>query len=255
MRMVKRAASITMVSAALIGVVTAASTRSGPTLLHPGSPDLAAGHFAARCDSVWFVSRRLNDTLEEALTAQRLEEYVTTFRGRPAVLQVAQVNSSRPYVDSALMFRDGLGPIWEVSRSGTQVTRYTFDGNRVRITVTNGDAPPTTKEHRYGVPVFHFQQLDAVIRSLPLRRGYEALLPLYSEGDDSLEIDTVRVEGRDPNGVWRVRFADPAVVAIIGVDETSRAQVAYAHTFRQDGPSWKVGMVWRRVYAACGVRT
>jgi hypothetical protein len=252
--MVNRVTGITMVSAALIGVVTAGSTRSGPALLAPGSPDLAAGHFAGRCDSVWFESRRLNDTSEAALPAQRLDEYVTTYRGRPAVLQVAQVGGSQTYVDSALMYRDGLAPIWEVSRNGTRVTRFTFDGSHVRTTVTNGEAAPDTKEHHYEVAVFPFQQLDAVIRSLPLRRGYEALLPLYSEGDDAVEIDTVRVEDRGPNGVWRVRFADPAIVATIGVDETSRAQVAYAHTFRQDGPSWKVGMVWRRVYAACGVR-
>ena len=252
MGMVKRLAGITMVSAALIGVVAAASTRGGPALLRPGSRRLTGGHFAARCDSMWFVARRLNDTSEEALPAQRLDESVTTFRGRPAVLQVVQVNGSQTYVDSALMFRDGLAPIWEVSRSGSQATRYVFDGDKVRVTVTNGDAAPTTKAHRYEVPVFNFQQLDAVIRSLPLRRGYEALLPLYSESDDSVEIDTVRVEGRDPNGVWRIRFADPAVVASVGVDGTSRAQVAYAHTFREDGPAWKVGTVWRRVYAACG---
>lgn len=252
--MLRRATGITVVSAALIGLVTAASGRSGPALLTPGSPDLAGGHFVGRCDSIWFISRRLNDSVDTALPAQRLDESVTTFRGRPALLQVVQVNGRRTYVDSALMYRDGPAPIWEVSRGGTQTTRYTFDGNHVQVTVTHGDSAPATKAHRYDSAVFNFQQLDAVIRSLPLRRGYEALLPLYSEGDDSVETDTVRVEDRDPRGVWRIRFADPAVVAIIGVDEKTRAQVAYAHTFRQDGPSWQVGMVWRRVYAACGAR-
>lgn len=119
-------------------------------------------------------------------------------------------------MDSALVYRDGLAPIWETSRDGSHWVRYTYDSNLVRIVGASGASAPNIQEHRSTFPVFDFQQLDVGIRSLPLRRGCEALLPLYSEGDDSVEVDTVRVESRDANGVWRIRFADPAVVATIG---------------------------------------
>lgn len=254
MRLLKRVAAMTIVALTLTGMWRAPATRPAPTLLLPGSPDLTGTHFAERCDSVWFVSRAAGDTAEHALTAQRLTEHVTTYGGQPAVLLVTQVKTARTYVDSALVYRDGLAPIWETTHSGARVTRYVYEGNRVRLAVATGDSTSATKEHRYDFPVFNFQQLDALIRSLPLRQGYEVVLPLYSEGDDSVEVDSVRVESRDANGVWRIRFADPAIVATIGVDG-ARRQVAYSHIFRQDGRSWRVGTVWRRVYAACGAGT
>jgi hypothetical protein len=252
--MLKLVAGIAVVAVTSSGMVRIERTPAASPLLRPGSTDLTGSHFAARCDSVWFVSRRAGDTTGRLLTVRRLTERVTTYRGKPAVLLVTQVRAAQPYVDSALVYRDGLAPIWETSRSGTRVTRYTYDANRVRIAVATGDSTPATKEHRYDFPVFNFQELDAVIRSLPLRQGYEALLPLYSEGDDSVEVDSVRVESRGANGVWRIRFADPAVIATVGVDGKSRAQVAYSHTFRQNGPSWKAGTVWRREYAACATQ-
>jgi hypothetical protein len=106
------------------------------------------------------------------------------------------------------------------------------------------------RHHLYEFPVFNFVELDALIRSLPLRVGYEALLPLYSEGDEAAEVDSVRVEALTP-GVWRVRFADPAIVATIQLDGNSRTQLAYSHVFRRNGSTWKAGTVWRRMSVAC----
>jgi hypothetical protein len=82
-------------------------------------------------------------------------------------------------------------------------------------------------------------------------QAQKAAMPLYSEGDDSLEVDTVRVQRRGPDGVWRIGFVDPAIVATVGVDAKSRAQTAYSHTFRKDQPSLKAGTVWRQEYAPC----
>jgi hypothetical protein len=227
-------------------------TQASLPVLLPGSADLAGTHFSARCDSMQRFGRAPGESTERALGAQRLTEQPTSYRGKPAILLVTSVESAQPFVDSTLMYRDGLAPISEIVRIGPRSTRYDYDGAHVRITRATGDSTPTAREHRYPTPVFPFQQLDAVIRSLPLRAGYAALLPLYSEGDDSVEVDSVRVEGRGANGVWTIRFADPAIVATVGIDGKSRAQVAYAHTFRQKGPSWDVGMVWRQTYARCG---
>jgi hypothetical protein len=229
-------------------LVRGAGVQTSLPMLLPGSADLAGTHFTARCDSMQRFGRAPGEAAERSLGAQRLTEHPTTYRGKPAVLLVTSVERARPFVDSMLVYRDGLAPISEIVRSGTQTTRYDYDGAHVRVTA---DSTPA-KEHRYPTGVFAFQQLDAVIRSVPLRAGYAALLPLYSEGDDSVEVDSVRVEGRAPNGVWTIRFADPAIVATVGIDEKTRAQVAYSHTFRQKGPSWDVGMVWRQAYSACG---
>jgi hypothetical protein len=239
---------VAAIGIAIVGSLALSRAASAPPLLLPGSTDLAGGHFSARCDSMQRFGRAPGESADRSLGAQRLTEQPTMYRGKPAIWFVTSVARAKPFIDSMLVYRDGLAPISERVWSGARSTRYDYDGAHVRIT---GDSTPV-KEHGYPTAVFAFQQLDGVIRSLPLRAGYEALLPLYSEGDDSVEVDSVRVERRESNGVWTIRFADPAIVATVGVDEKSRAQVAYSHTFRQAGPSWSVGMVWRQAYLACG---
>ena len=254
MRMRSRVVGIVVAALGSTALVGATRAPIIPPVLLPGSSDIVGSHFAARCDSVQRFARGAGQAAERLLGAQRVTEQPTTYRGKPAVLLVTSAQDADPFVDSMLVYRDGLAPVSEIVRSGPRVVRYDYDGPRVRITSATGDSSPVVKDHRYNAPVFSFQQLDAVIRSLPLRSGYAALLPLYSEGDDSVEVDTVRVERRAATGVWSIRFADPAIVATVGVDEKSRTQVAYSHTFRQDGPSWKVGMVWRQSYRACKAR-
>jgi hypothetical protein len=42
---------------------------------------------------------------------------------------------------------------------------------------------------------FALNEMETVIRSLPLRAGYQVILPLFSEIDESVEYDTVTVVG------------------------------------------------------------
>ncbi|MEP6495990.1 MAG: hypothetical protein ABJF01_25140 [bacterium] len=237
-----------------VGPADAGSTQIGVPLLVPGSAGLVTNHFSARCYNAQRFERGPGERAERATSVQRVVERPTTYRGRPAVLMVTSATASPPWVDSMLVYRDGLAPILETYRGAADAMRFEYDGAHVRFTNTTRDSAPVVKEHRYQSSVFSFQQLDAVIRSLPLHSGYAALLPLYSEGDDSVEVDTVRVVSRGADGVWKIRFADPAIVATVGVDEKTRAQVAYSHTFRTSGPSWKVGTVWRQAYSACAER-
>ena len=65
-----------------------------------------------------------------------------------------------------------------------------------------------------------------VTSSLPLRPGYEAILPVYSEGSDALEMDTVKVIGRNESGGWLVRFADPVAIVTRTIDGTTRRIVS-----------------------------
>ncbi|MFN8572115.1 MAG: hypothetical protein U0132_08665 [Gemmatimonadaceae bacterium] len=250
MRMASRLAGMAFLALGANAVARGTSS-SDMAMLLPGSPDLTGTHFTNRCTDVVRFARAAGEQVEKQAGAQRVTEASTTYRGKPAVWLITSGQSDGAWVDSALIYRDGLAPIVESFHSGKLAERYEYDGARVRVTHTQSDSAPVIKQHAYATPVFSFQQLDAVIRSLPLRRGYEAVLPLYSEGDDSVEVDTVQVVSRAPDGVWQVRFADPAIVATVRVQERTRAQVGYEHTFRQAGPSWKPGMVWRQTYTAC----
>ncbi|HKW47850.1 MAG TPA: alpha/beta hydrolase, partial [Gemmatimonadaceae bacterium] len=79
----------------------------------------------------------------------------------------------------------------------------------------------------YPFRVFNFNELDEVVRSVPLRPGYRAIVPLYSEGDNALETDSVDVEGTDSSGVWNVRFADKVIIGHYGIDGATRRIVRY----------------------------
>ena len=178
---------------------------------------------------------------------------MTRFQGRHALVLVVTMNTTSGLViDTTTVERDGLAPIRETTRTNAGVTRYTYHRNRVEVATTPSDPAHPTKRHQYMFPVFTFEELDALIRSLPLRSGYEALLPLYSEGNDDAEVDTVRVEGRNAKGVWQIRFADKAVVATYGIVDGTRDEVSYAHTFRRAGPFGKGRTEWRRAFHACG---
>lgn len=214
-----------------------------PPMVVPGSHDLQSPKIAERCDSLWFVSRAPGETTEHTLLAQRKELHLV----RDRVVQVTTVNTPEgSYVDSSVFLRNGLAPILETTYADSHVTRYRYDKNRVDVTTSS------VAHHQYPYPLFNFEELDLVIRLLPMRPGYQALLPLYSEGDQDAEIDTVQVQGRDSVGVWQVRFADKAIVATYGIADGSGALVSYSHRFRANGPRWTAGTVWRQAYHACG---
>jgi hypothetical protein len=95
----------------------------------------------------------------------------------------------------------------------------------------SGDSTATV-ERRYDAPVFAFSEIEMLVRSLPYRPGYTAILPLYSEGDDAIEMDSVAVVDARPNR-WTVRFADPAIIAVYGIDAGTRRIVSYEVTSRK----------------------
>lgn len=145
----------------------------------------------------------------------------------------------RTFIDSALVKRRGLAPISERAVVGAQVLNFAYDGPKVTVTRTTPDSGTRRIEHTYSMPVFCFQELDDVLRSLPLRDGYEVLLPLYSEGSDTLEVDTARVVSRDPDGRWTIRFADPAIVATYHVDGRSRRIASREQVLRRNGVQYR----------------
>jgi hypothetical protein len=208
-----------------------------PPVLTPGSADVTTAHIQNASANFRYLMRApTGDTTERETGTGHVEQSLTKYNGKPAVLLVSVYKTrGQTYVDSALVMHAGLVPVWETSRVGSRVTQYEYSGKRVRVTVTTPDSGTRKREHSYDVPVFHFNELDMLLRSIPLREGYEAILPLYSEGSDELEMDSVRVMSRDAEGVWSLRFADPAIVSTYGIHGTTRELVSQDIQFRRNG--------------------
>ena len=102
-----------------------------------------------------------------------------------------------------------------------------------------GDSIVKVTARRYAHAPFPFNQLELVLARLPLRTGYQTALPLYSEGDDSVEVDTVTVLGltRDAPPRWRVRFVDPVVSVMYLVDSATRRPVGIERWFARANPT------------------
>ncbi len=228
-----RSTAMRSLPAFLLLAVSAASPRPAgeAPLLEPGAAEIVTQHLRASMDSVRYLTPRPGDTARiEFARGWRELHLVNNARGPAILLVSASTFNGRTFRDSALVLRAGLVPIWEVMYNNARRTRIDYDGAHVRLT---SSIPDSSREHTYDVRVFHFNELDVLLRSIPLRDGYEAILPLYSEGSDQLEMDTVRVLGRDA-GVWQLRFADPAIIATIGIDDRTRRQVSYRNVARSD---------------------
>lgn len=220
----------------LLAALAACAVRHGsaPSTAHgmllPGSSDLASVPFESAPINVHFVADRKSngDSVYRDLGGAQKDYVLTAYHGTPAVMIVlSQLSSQRPFVDSALVRRDGLEPIWEIQHSGSTRTRYDYDGASVRRAVTAPDSSVAQSTATYPFRVFNFNELDELVRSVPLRAGYRAIVPLYSEGDNALETDTIQVEGTDSTGVWNVRFADKVIIGHYGIDGATRKIVRF----------------------------
>jgi hypothetical protein len=177
---------------------------TAPLVLRPGASEIASDHLGDASVTVRMMKA------DSEIGRFRYEWHVMPNDG--LLLVTTGEVRSKAFVDSSLVKRHGLAPIREVSQFGGKAQRWTYDGS-----------------------VFNFQELDDLLRSLPLSEGYERILPLFSEGDDSVEMDTVRIMRRDPTGRWTLRFADPAIVATYEVDERTRRIVRHEYVLRKTG--------------------
>jgi hypothetical protein len=198
-----------------------------PAVLRPGSADIDSRHFQNDSRSLRMV---LGDS-----EITRIQYEWRVLPPDDLLLVVTGAFQSKAFVDSSVVRRRGLAPVREVSRFGSTIDEFTYDGPRVTLVHTTPDSGTRRVQHTYDGPVFDFQELDDLLRSLPLREGYERILPLYSEGTDTLEMDTVRVVNRAANGEWTLRFADPAITATYGIDERTRRIVRHEFTLRRNG--------------------
>lgn len=180
---------------------------TAPVVLRPGASDLVTDHLGNARQTVRLMKA------DSELGRFSYDWHV--LHDDQLLLVTRGEVRGKTFNDSSLVKRHGLTPIREVSEFDGKVKRWTYDGS-----------------------VFTFQELEDLLRSLPLREGYERILPLFSEGDDSTEMDTVRVMGRTGRK-WTLRFADPAIVATYEVDERTRRVVRHEFVMRKTGERWR----------------
>ena len=171
------------------------------------------------------------DTLTLDLGVMTVATRFVDHGGLPAVLTVRTFPTPRgPIVDSALVLRHTLAPVWQRSHQPTKTMRLDFAPSGVTGTWAPTDSAERTVSHPTAVPVFDATDLEAVIASLPYTEGYSATLPFYTFELGGLETDTVRVVGVEhaaaPGGearaAWKVAVADPFVTATFWVDRETR---------------------------------
>jgi len=218
---------------------------SAPTsdVVRAGSSDLATAHIVDNVDNQRVMSRAATgDTTAKERGRVTIEQHISTANGAANVMLYKLGHyASGTFYDTMSMTREGLRPISERMQFGSTVKVIDYDGDRVHETVQVGDSTPRVLDRRFPVTVFGFNQLELVVRSLRLRPGFHAILPLYSEGDDSLEMDTATVvqlaQANDGSAspTWTVRFADPAIVGTYVIDTLSRRITSYEVRARKSG--------------------
>jgi hypothetical protein len=238
----------------LITLVVASCSPHSPSRVAPtddvvraGAPYLVVAHIVDNVDNQRVMSRAATgDTTAKERGRVTIEQRVAPVNG---VVNVQLLKLGHyavgDFVDTMSMTRDGLRPITERMQFGSTVKTINYDGDHLRETIQVGDSAPRILDRSFPMPVFGFNQLELVLQSLPLRPGFHAILPLYSEGDDSLELDTATVVkvAQANNGAssptWTVRFADPAIVSTYVIDTLSRRIISYEVQARKSGMhSW-----------------
>lgn len=243
----RRAIRSAVRAALVLGAVGASACAPGPqfassvarptsadvVLLVPGTRTLASSALHDETVGYQVFADSGAGTAERRFGAGRSEIHAVTYAGKPALLLVASTSrGAMHFLDSALVRRDDLTPISEVSEFRGWHRRFEYDGARVRFVATSADSA-RNGEHTYPHPVFQFNEVDVLVRTIPLLAGYRAIVPLYSEGSDELEMDTISVARPRATGPWDVRFSDPVIVSHYGIDPATRAILSRVIT-RQD---------------------
>ena len=141
--------------------------------------------------------------------------------------------------DTLIVSRATLAPERETLRLSGRTMYLMYTPTSVDITIRRDTGVADHHVKPLAMPAFAFNEREAVVRSLPLREEYHTVLPLFSEIDEVIEMDTVSVIGHvradDAASAWRVRFADPAIVVTYEIDVTTRNVLSESITQRKSG--------------------
>jgi hypothetical protein len=145
-------------------------------------------------------------TQTETLTSGRLN-------GRPTLLDILVFDTPRARtVDSSWIDRETLKPLRFQSHNAARTVRLDFVADRIRGQTTPADSAPTYFDRRLGVAPFEWNVLALAVSALPLRQGYCANLPVYTDRFDRVSWYKVQVvrdttierKTRGPEAVWEV---------------------------------------------------
>ena len=165
---------------ALSDTVQAGSAALDPGVLRPY--ELRRELTMTRGDTVRPFGRQ-----SEILTADTVE-------GRPVLLHVVTFDTPNALtVDSSWVDPATLSPIRMQSSNKFRVLDLEFGAGTVRATTTPAGGAPTTSEHPLAVRPFEWNMLPLALSSLPLRPGYTAQLPVFSDRAGRVVWYSVRV--------------------------------------------------------------
>jgi hypothetical protein len=145
-------------------------------------------------------------TQTETLSSSRLD-------GRPTLLDVLVFDTPRARtVDSSWIDPVTLKPIRFQSHNAARTVRLDFVADRVRGRTTPADSAPIPIDRRLGVSAFEWNVMALAVSALPLRTGYCASLPVFSDRSGRVSWYRVQVIGdttierksRGPEPVWEV---------------------------------------------------
>lgn len=124
--------------------------------------------------------------------------------------------------DTMVYDAGSLAPRREALRVGDQKIMLRYRGATVERVVQRGASIGPRKTVTFGHQLFGFNQREELLRVTRLQPGDTVILPLYSEIDADLELDTLSLVPAIPAALpaheIQLRFADPAIVAIVTVD-------------------------------------
>lgn len=164
--------------AAALAVPNPALCQPGPEQVRPGTP-LDMTFIRPGLDSVAILVQRGGETRQAGLAV--LETRIDSASGTPRVIQMQRllVGAQPPVTaDSALLHWGTLLPISAHKRGDTPYD-FLFGPAGVRIVSLRN---ASTLEFALASPVFYSNTVELLLRALPLRVGYRAVLPAFAEG-------------------------------------------------------------------------
>jgi hypothetical protein len=171
------------------------------------------------------------------------------YMGRPAILFVRTVSTPKgDVVDSVMLLRHTLAPVWEHSHQPTKTMLLSFSDSAVTGEWAPADSGMRSVHHPVPRPVFNATSQNLLISSLPLAEGYQTLIPIYSFELGGMELDTLSVVGtarvKMRNGsereAWKLAFADPFITATFWVDRKTK------RVLLEDIVSRRTGIIFRK---------
>jgi hypothetical protein len=155
-------------SGAAVDTVMAGSRALDPRLLH--SYALNRELVFTRGDSTRPFGRQ-----SEQLT-------IDTLDGRPVLIHVVGFDTPAAVtLDSSWVDATTLSPIRMRSANRNRTVAVEFGAGTVRTTTTPARGAPHTEERSVEVSPFEWNMLPLVVSALPLRAGYRAVLPVFSD--------------------------------------------------------------------------